>query len=95
MINPASDATSLDLTISVPRGPSRKLRFVGPDGREIRTVTVSGLLASPSTMTIVFSDSEAEVLGLERGIPREVTATTKMMENSLRVPGSASTTRNR
>ncbi len=76
VINPASDTKSLDLTISVPRAPSRKLRFVGPDGREIRTVTVKGLLAAPSEMAVVFTDSEAEVLALEPGKPREVTATT-------------------
>ncbi len=73
VINPPVAAATLDLTILVPRAPSRRLRFVGPDGRAIRGVTVKGLLAPPNAMTFVFRGSEAEVLALEPGELRDVT----------------------
>jgi hypothetical protein len=91
VINPSVTATALDLTLSVPRAPSRTLNFVGPDGRAIRGVTVKGLLAPPNAMTeaeglaigslerapkqmtFVLGGSEAEVLALEPGKPRQVT----------------------
>ena len=73
VINPSATTTTLDLTISVPRAPSRTLHFVGPDGRAIRGVTVKGLLAPPNAMTFVLDGSEAEVLALEPGEPRQVT----------------------
>jgi hypothetical protein len=72
VINPAAAATALDLTLSVPRAPSRMLRFLGPDDRPIRGVRVRGLLAAPNTMTIILDGSEAEVIGLEPGRAREV-----------------------
>jgi hypothetical protein len=71
VINPSATTMTLDLTIFVPRAPSRTLHFVGPDGREIRGVTVKGLLAPRNTMRLVLGSSEAEVpaevLALERG----------------------------
>jgi beta-lactamase regulating signal transducer with metallopeptidase domain len=75
VINPAANAATLDLTISVPRAPTRNLRFVGPDGRPIRGVRVQGLLAPPQTMTIVMDGSEAEVVALAPGERRLVIAT--------------------
>ena len=72
VINPSVAATTLDLTIFVPRAPSRTLRFVGPNGRAIRGVTVKGLLAPPHSMAVVLGGSEAEVLALEPGKPRDV-----------------------
>ena len=75
VINPAADATTFDLTISVPRAETRTLRFVGPDGRPIRGVHVRGLVAEPLTMTIVLDGSEADVLALAPGERREVIAT--------------------
>jgi hypothetical protein len=75
VINPAAAATTMDLTISVPRAPTRTLHFVGPDGRPIRGVKVQGLLALPRTMTIIIEGSEAEVLALAPGEEREVIAT--------------------
>ena len=75
VINPAADAKAIDLTIAVPRAPTRTLRFVGPDGRPIRGVRVRGLVAEPMTMTIVLDGSEAEVLALGPGERREVFAT--------------------
>lgn len=75
VINPPADATTLDVTLTVPRAPSRVLRFVDPDGRAIRGVRVYGLVAPPLKMTVVFDGSEAEVLALEPGMPREVIAT--------------------
>ena len=75
VINPAAKATTMDLTISVPRAPTRTLHFVGPDGRPIRGVKVQGLLALPRTMTIIIEGSEAEVLALAPGEEREVIAT--------------------
>src|SRR5258708_7162238 len=55
--------------------PFRMLRFVGPDGRAIRGVSVQGLVAPPGTMTVVLDGSEVEVLALEPGKPRQVIAT--------------------
>ena len=74
VINPAKDATTLDVTLSVPRAASRTLRFIEPDGRPTRGVRVQGLLAPPNSMTFVLDGSEAEVLALEPGKPREVIA---------------------
>ena len=39
----------------------------------IRGVTVKGLLAPPNAMTFVLGGSEADVLALEPGEPRQVT----------------------
>jgi hypothetical protein len=75
VINPPADATQMDLTLTVPRAPSRTLRFVDSDGNEIRGVRVEGLLAPPHQMTVVFEGSEAEVLALEPGQRREVFVT--------------------
>jgi hypothetical protein len=70
VINPAADARALDLTLTVPRAPSRLLRFAGPDGRALRGVRVKGLLRS--SITIVLDGPEVEILGLEPGNPREL-----------------------
>ena len=75
VINPPADAKTLDLTLNVPRAPSRMLRFVDPDGRAIRGVHVQGLVAPPASMTVILDGSEAEALALEPGKPREVIAT--------------------
>jgi hypothetical protein len=75
VIDPPADATTLELTLNVPRAPSRVLRFVDPDGRAIRGVTVQGLVAPPRKMTVSIDGSEAEVLALEPGTPREVITT--------------------
>jgi protocatechuate 3,4-dioxygenase beta subunit len=74
VIDPPVDAKSLELTMTVPRAPSRMVRFVGPDGRAIRGVRVRGLLAPPRTMTVVLDGSEAEVLALDPASPRQMTA---------------------
>ena len=74
-LHPPDDATTLDLTLTIPRAPSCTLHFVDPDGRAIRGVRVAGLLAPPHEMTFVLDGSEADVLALEPGKPREVIAT--------------------
>jgi hypothetical protein len=73
VINPSATTMALDLTMFVPRAPSRTLQFVDPDGRAIRGVTVEGLLAPSNAMTFALDGSEAEVLALEPGTPRQVT----------------------
>jgi RNA polymerase sigma factor (sigma-70 family) len=73
VINPPADATTVDVEIAVPRAPSRLLRFVGPGGRPISGVMVSGLLAPPLP-TVDLIGSEAEVLALDASKPREVIA---------------------
>jgi hypothetical protein len=75
VIDPPADATKMDLTLEIPRAPSRTFRFVDPEGRAVRGVRVQGLLAPPNGMTIDFDGSEAEVLALEPGHPREVVLT--------------------
>ncbi|MEJ7639797.1 MAG: hypothetical protein WKF75_17955, partial [Singulisphaera sp.] len=71
MIDPPADATTLALDLTIPRAPSRTLRFVGPDGRPVRGVTVLGLLAPPLPMTAL-DGSEAEALALDPAKPRNV-----------------------
>jgi hypothetical protein len=71
VISPSAATTNLDVTISVPRGPSRTLHFVDPDGHAIRGVKVNGLVAPP--LTFILDGSQAEVLALEPGKPRQLT----------------------
>ena len=73
VINPPADAKTLDLNLTVPRAPSRMLRFVDPDGRAIRGVTVQGLVPMEGTK-IVLDGSEVEILGLEPGKSRPLIA---------------------
>ena len=73
VINPPPEATTLDQNLSIPRPPFRVVRFVDTDGRAIRGVAVQGLTATG--MTVILDGSEAEVLALEPGKPREVRAT--------------------
>jgi hypothetical protein len=44
VISPQADAETLSVELTIPRAPSRLLRFVGPDGRLVRGVTIAGLL---------------------------------------------------
>ncbi len=78
VINPAADATKLDLTVHIPRAASRMVRFVDPAGHAIRGVSVKGLVAAPQNcfwgMTIELDGSEAEVMALEPGKPRQIVA---------------------
>jgi hypothetical protein len=73
VINPATDAAALDVEFTVPRAPSHLLRFVGPDGRTVRGVTVYGLLA-PLLPIVVFDGGEVEALALDVAKPRELIA---------------------
>jgi hypothetical protein len=75
VIDPPADATKLDVTMHIPRAPSRVLRFVDPEYRAIRGVSVTGLVPSPWRITVVVDGSEIEALALEPGKPRELTAT--------------------
>jgi hypothetical protein len=71
VINPPPDARALDLTLNVPRAPSRTLRFVDPDGRAIRGVRVRGLVPMEG-IQVLLDGSEVEMLGLEPGKPRRL-----------------------
>ena len=73
VINPAAEATHLDFTFHVPRGPTRNIRFVDPGGKAVAGVTVRGLVAPP--MSVILEGSEAEVLALEPEKPRNIVAT--------------------
>jgi hypothetical protein len=73
-IDPPADATKLDVTLTVPRAPSRLLRFVGPDGRAMTGVRVHGLVAHAPGLEVVLDGSEVEILALTPGKPREVVA---------------------
>jgi hypothetical protein len=73
VIDPAPGAKTLDVKISIPRGASRTVRFVGPDGRPMRGAIVHGLVQP--WLGIALDGSEAEVIGLTPGRPREVLAT--------------------
>jgi hypothetical protein len=75
VIDPAADATSIDLTLEVPRAAWRSLHFVDPDGNPISSVTVRGLVPRPWGVpwTVILDGSQAEVLALEPEKAREVT----------------------
>ena len=73
VIDPALDAKTLDVKFSIPRGAARKVRIVGPDGNPMRGATVHGLVEG--WLGVAFDGSEAEVIGLVPGRPREVTVT--------------------
>jgi hypothetical protein len=73
VINPPADAAALNVTVNVPRAPTCKLQFVGPEGHPIKGVRVQGLVATP--MTVVLDGSEAEAIGLETGKDRQLQVT--------------------
>jgi hypothetical protein len=75
VIDPPADAKTLNLTLTVPRAPSRKVRFVGPEGRAMNGVKVTGLVAGHETLGVVLDGSEVDVLALAAGRPRELLAT--------------------
>ena len=72
-INPAADAETIRVDLSVPRAASRRVRFVEPGGAPIRGVTVHGLLAPPGP-SVVLDGDEAEVSALDARTPRRVRA---------------------
>ncbi len=78
VIDPAPDAEGLDLTVEIPRAPSRRVRFVDPRGRRLKGAMVAGLASSVSGFAcgprILLEGADAEVLAIEPGKPRELTA---------------------
>jgi hypothetical protein len=72
MIDPPKDARVLDVTLEVPRVPSRVVRFGGPDGDGLSGLHVHGLV--DSWMMVILDGSEAEVIRLEPATARQVTA---------------------
>jgi hypothetical protein len=87
VIDPPADAKTLDVKFTVRRGASRPVRFVGPDGRPMKGVTVQGL--SGAWLSVTLDGSEAEVIGLAPGKPREVIATSADGKLSARAVVSA------
>jgi len=77
VIDPPADAKTLDLTLSVPRAPTRRVRFVDPNGKAIEGLTVRGLVAPPQMLEVILDGSETDVLALAAGERREVTATSR------------------
>jgi hypothetical protein len=73
VIDPPADAKEITVDFAIPRAPSRLLRFVDPDGRPVRGVTVRGLLGS-TLPSAAIEGSEAEATGLDPAAPREVLA---------------------
>ena len=71
--NVPAEAKTLDLTLTVPRAPSRTLKFVDPGGRAIRGVMVRGLVPLEG-VRVRLDGSEVEILGLEPGQPRPLIA---------------------
>jgi hypothetical protein len=74
VINPPVDQTTTDVTVEIPRAPSRLLRFVGPDGNAMRGVMVDGLVSSEHHIQVVLDGSEAEAIALEADNPRQILA---------------------
>jgi hypothetical protein len=75
VFDPAADAKALDLTLTVPRAPSRTLKFVDPDGNALRGVIVRGLVPMEWTQ-VTLDGAEIEILGLNPDKPRELIAQT-------------------
>jgi hypothetical protein len=76
VIDPAADVSELDVTVEVPLGPARVVRFVDADGAPLADVTARGLAAPPHNMGVVLDGAETEVLALEAGKPRQLVAYT-------------------
>lgn len=73
VIEPAADAESYRVEITIPPARSRRVRLVDPDGRPVRGAVVSGLTWSPP-LTVVLDGDSAEALGLDAMRDRRVTA---------------------
>jgi hypothetical protein len=71
VIDPAIDSKSLDVDISVPRAPSRILRFIDPEGQPVKGITVRGLIEWP-LQAVVLKGSEGEAMALDPVRPRDV-----------------------
>jgi hypothetical protein len=70
VIEPAANATSYKVEITIPTALSRRVRFVDPEGRPVRGAVVVGLTSSPFHQVTLEAD-ETEILGLApaRGAP--------------------------
>jgi hypothetical protein len=73
VIEPAADAESYRVEVTIPAARTRRVRLVDPDGRPVRGAVVSGLTWSP-ILTVVLDGDSAEALGLDATRERRVAA---------------------
>jgi RNA polymerase sigma factor (sigma-70 family) len=73
VIDPAPGEETLGPEIRIPTAASRRVRFVDPDGRPVRGVTVTGLTAL-APMGVVLEGEETEVLALDPHRGRRLSA---------------------
>jgi RNA polymerase sigma factor (sigma-70 family) len=70
IVDVPADAETFTLDMDLIRGPSRKGRLIGPDGKPLAGVIAYGLAANWQVKTL--GDATFEALGLEPGKPRTV-----------------------
>ncbi len=87
VINPAADDSTHRVEISIPTAPTRRVRFVDPDGRPVRRALVFGVTAYPHHRVALDGD-EVEVIGLDPARERQLTASSPdgrlIVETSIR-----------
>ena len=70
IVNVPADVDTFTLDMELTRGPSRKGRLIGPDGKPVAGVSAFGLAANWQVKTL--DDETFEVVGLEPGRTRTV-----------------------
>jgi RNA polymerase sigma factor (sigma-70 family) len=73
VIDPAADDAPYRVEISIPKAPTRRVRFVDPEGRPVRGAHVFGVTASPRHQVVLDGD-EIEVLALDPTRERRLSA---------------------
>ncbi len=73
VIEPAADEAPYRVEISIPKAPTRRVRFVDPDGRPVRGAHVIGVTASPRHQVVLDGD-EIEILALDPTRERRLSA---------------------
>jgi hypothetical protein len=73
VIEPAVNYAPYMAEITIPTAPTRRVRFVDPDGRPVSGALVSGVTSSPRHQVILDGD-EVEILALEPTRERRLTA---------------------
>jgi hypothetical protein len=73
VIEPAANDAPYKVEITIPTAPTRRIRFVDPDGRPVRGALVVGLTSSPHHQVILDGD-EAEILALDPTRERRLSA---------------------
>jgi RNA polymerase sigma factor (sigma-70 family) len=73
VIEPAANDVPYKVEITIPTAPTRRVRFVDPEGRPVRGALVFGLTASPFHQ-VALDDDEAEAVALDPTRERRLSA---------------------